>query len=91
MPKPDPLVAADTDCFEMMASLAVIMKSTDPLKAEVLEERWAQFGRTVYSNMHDERFRVAINMALLAADGKPEAYQIIVSKLRTFLLTGTIA
>lgn len=94
MPKHDELVEANWIDFKSMRLDAMLRAQNDPLRVEIRHEQWAHFGLTVYNNMHNGRFHLAMRKALDAADEEHatvDPLDTLVRRISIFLLTGTIA
>lgn len=79
--------------FAQLRISAMLSPPSDPLRAEVNEARWADYGRAIHAHMMDPRFVQAVYCALASFDEKgKEPPQIHVArKVRAYLTTGTIA
>lgn len=74
---------------DFQSCLDVDQRMRRALLDEQAEAQWADFGRTIHDTMVSEKFVTAIQTALLSTD--PGGTRTIARKLRTYLLTGTIA
>lgn len=81
------------DLIQQLRLGAMLLSPTDPLRAEVNDEKWGDYGRAVYNAMMSDRFVQAVLAAVCAYDAQsPETPQTQISRrLRVFLTTGTIA
>jgi hypothetical protein len=72
--------------IDFKSLLDIEARQRKAIETQMLDDEWAQFGRTVHGNLVGERFVTALQVALLA--GGPT--KAVARRVTAFLLTGTI-
>lgn len=77
--------------FNEMRLMAMVADHLQPMRKEVEDAMWADYGRAVHAHLLDERFVQAITACLLMHDGKELPQHSIARRLRVYLTMGTIS
>lgn len=90
----DKAAAAEFVSFDTLRRRAMLAPALDPVRLEVADQLWAEWGRKVNFNMENPKFLIALRTALTQAEneGSDEiTIPTLARRLRVYLMTGTIA